>query len=67
MTDVTFKYINIQLGLTEFTIKGATFNEESILFSVEKLNKFPQLAVLAHQLLFLSLSRARDVGEVVAA
>ena len=62
--DVRFKYVNIQLGV--LTIKGATFNEESVLFSVEKLNNFSQLAVLAHQLFILSLSRARDVGEVVS-
>ena len=65
MIDYRFKYIDIQLGL--LTIEGTTFNEESILFSVEKLNNFSQLAVLAHQLLVFSLSRARYVGEVILA
>ena len=34
--------------MTEPTIKGTTLNEKAVLFSIEKLNNFSQLAVLAH-------------------
>ena len=44
------------ITVIEPTIKGATFNEEAILLPVEKLNNFPELAVLAHQLTILPLS-----------
>ena len=49
------------------TIKGSTFNEEAVLFPIEKLNNFSQLTILAHQQAILSLSLTRDLGEVVIA
>ena len=73
MIDSRLKYINNQLGLTFLTIKGATFNEESILFSVKKLDNFSQLEVLAHQQVILAhqqviltFSSSRDLRKVVS-
>ena len=42
------KNIILLLKMTEPTIKSATFNEKPVLFSIEKINNFSQLAVLAH-------------------
>ena len=54
-----------RVKLTKPTVKGATFDEETILFSIKKFNNFSKLAVLAHQLDFLHLPTAWDRWEVV--
>ena len=53
--------------LAELTINGSTFNEESILFPVKKLNNSSHYTVQAHQQLVLPLSSSRDKGKVVIA
>ena len=62
---IIVKYV--QLELTERTVEGSTFNEESILFPVKKLNNSSHLVVLAHQQLVWPLSCPRDMRKVVTA
>ena len=62
---IIVKYV--QLELTERTVEGSTFNEESILFPVKKLNNSSHLVVLAHQQLVRPLSCPGDMRKVVTA
>ena len=58
---------NLFSKLTEPTIKGATLNEKTVLFSIEKLNNSSQLAILAHQQVILPLASPGNIRKVVTA